>query len=135
MPDRNVSTEAMSPQARPIEGVRLVEEGRKREKPTTDVPCPENPHVRRLAWRVARVEAAAKDKNGVLVVTGYKREDIGAMPDSEDVTFADLGYRGSHDLLDGHIAALADMCGLAQAMHRAIDDCWELYVAEGSGES
>ena len=134
--DVTVGTEAMSDRARPrsMEGVRLVEEGRRQHRREVEVPCPDNRHVRALAWRIARVEAASEDR-GVRMIAGSTYEDLSALPDEgEAITFGDLGYSGSHDLIEGHVATHADLCALALRCERALDECMEQFVAERGAE-
>jgi hypothetical protein len=107
---------------------RLVEVGRDSDV-RTDVPCPQNPHVRLLSWRMARIEACGQDR-GVYVMRGITEEDHDALPAPSEVTWADVGYRGSHDLLHGHVAAGADWSSLAKRINHAIDEVMEQYVEE-----
>jgi hypothetical protein len=63
-----VGTEAMSDAARPRPiTARMVEEGRGTVAQTVCVPCLDDPHIRDLAWSIAKLTALAEGR-GVRVV-------------------------------------------------------------------
>lgn len=78
--DVTVGTEAMSDRARPrsLEGVRLVEEGR-RDRETRRFPAlPQNSSVLRIAWWTAKCRAVAHGEH-VSVLEGVPVQDASAI--------------------------------------------------------
>ena len=134
-----VGTEAMPQASRPApagerQQPRMVEVGREKEKPRKEVPYVNNPHVRFLVWRIGRIEAC-NESRGVRMVAGEPYEDFSALPEPADITWGDLGYRGSHDLLHGQLTDEASLSGLAARINKAIDAVMESYVEEMSAEA
>jgi len=133
MPDI-AGTEAMSERARPTPAdelrsrVRLVEEGREKEKPIRKAPWVRDPHFHRLAHEMQWIEALAEGREKLAVVGDLCDDGEPKLGDGDAISTGE--YVGSHNLIGGLAARQANLSIWARRCLRIIGEEAEKLDAE-----